>query len=141
MNEQLDAIAEEISLFSRQLMHMKKELPIRSSEMGVLIYIQKQNEGVTPLMISSFFQIAKPSVTSMVNELIGKGYLDKVPSETDRRSYTVIITGKGRELVAATHSEYFRGIEMLRTKMGDKDFESFVNLIRKANTALSEERN
>lgn len=141
MHGPLDAAAEEISLFSRQLIHMKKELPIRSSEMGVLIYVQKQNEGVTPLMISSFFQIAKPSVTSMVNEMIKKGYLDKVPSETDRRSYTVTITNKGQELVAATHSEYFRGIEMLRNKMGEKDFESFIELIRKANAVLSEERN
>lgn len=140
MTDTLDVAAEEISLFSRQLMHMRKELPIRSSEMGALIFVHKQNEGVTPLMISSFFRIAKPSVTTMVNELIRKGYLMKVPSETDRRSYTVCMTSKGRELVAATHSEYFRGIEMLRRKMGDKDFEAFINLIRKANSILSEER-
>ncbi|WP_312651295.1 MarR family transcriptional regulator [Proteiniclasticum sp.] len=140
MNHLLDTAAEEISLFSRQLIYLKKELPIRSSEMGLLIFVQKQNEGATPLLISSFFRISKPSVTAMINELISKGYLVKKPSETDRRSYTVAVTDSGEELVASTHSEYFRGIEILKKKMGDLDFESLINLIHKANTILSEER-
>lgn len=140
MIETADTAAEEIALFSRLLMHMKKELPVRSSEMGALIFVQKQSEGVTPLMISSFFQIAKPSVTSMVNELVAKGYLTKVPNDKDRRSYTVSITDNGRELVSRAHSEYFKGIELLRKRMGKKDFESFIDLIRKANAVLSEER-
>lgn len=121
-------------------MYARKELPIRSSEMGVLIYVQKQNEGVTPLMISNFFQIAKPSVTTMINELIKKEYLIKVPSPTDRRSYIVSVTGKGKELVASAHEEYFKVISVLADKMGEKDFKTFIELIEKANKVLSEER-
>ena len=140
MREKVMLAAEEIAMFCRLQMHAKKELPIRSSEMGVLIYVQKQNEAVTPLMISNFFQIAKPSVTAMINELIKKNYLNKVPSATDGRSYYVSITMRGQELVASTHDEYFKAIAMLEDKMGDKDFKSFIQLIQKANTILSEER-
>ncbi|SCY21244.1 MarR family winged helix-turn-helix transcriptional regulator [Alkaliphilus peptidifermentans] len=132
--------AEEIAMFCRLQMQVKKGLPIRSSEMGVLIYIQKQDEPVTPLMISNFFQIAKPSVTAMINELIKKKYLVKVPSATDGRSYTVSVTEKGQELVASTHDEYFKVIAILEDKMGDDDFKSFFKLIQKANTILIEER-
>ncbi|TCT12201.1 DNA-binding MarR family transcriptional regulator [Natranaerovirga pectinivora] len=141
MQENITLAAEEIAMFCRLHMNVKKGLPIRSSEMGVLIYIQKQNEAVTPLMISNFFQIAKPSVTTMVNELIKKNYLTKMPSATDGRSYTVSITDKGQELVASTHYEYFKSIELLKEQMGVEDFDTFLRLIQNANEILKGAKN
>lgn len=140
MQAKIILAAEEIAMFCRLHMHIKKGIPIRSSEMGVLIYVQKQNEAVTPLMISNFFQITKPSVTTMLNELIRKKYLVKVPSATDGRSYTVSITERGQELVISTHDEYFKVMAILEGKMGYKDFESLIQLIQTANTILSEEK-
>jgi DNA-binding MarR family transcriptional regulator len=133
--------AEEIGMFCRLQMHVKKGLPIRSSEMGALIYVQKQQEAVTPMLISNFFQIAKPSVTAMINELVKKGYLVKVPSEKDKRSYTVSTTKKGEDLVESTHNDYFRSIEILKEKMGEEDFEQFYTLLQRANEILKEEKN
>jgi len=140
MQEKIGLAAEEIAMFCRLQMYVKKGLPIRSSEMGLLIYVQKQDEAVTPLMISNFFQIAKPSVTAMINELVKKNYLVKIPSYTDRRSYTVSITEKGEEIVTTAHEEYFKAIAILEDRMGAKDFKSFIELIHKANTILSEEK-
>lgn len=140
MQEKIIIAADEIAMFCRLQLYARKDLPIRSSEMGVLIYVQNQKEAVTPLMISNFFQIAKPSVTAMINELIKKNYLVKVPSPTDGRSYIVSITEKGTELVTSTHDEYFKLISVLEDKMGAKDFELFIELIQKANTILGEER-
>ncbi len=132
--------AEEIAMFCRLQMQVRKGLPIRSSEMGVLIFVQKQIEPVTPLMISNFFQIAKPSVTSMITELVNNDYLTKEPSSTDKRSYTVSLTAKGQELVATTHDEYFRSIELIKEKMGTEDFNTFLKLIQSANEILREAR-
>lgn len=141
MQERIILAAEEIAMFCRLQIHAKKGLPIRSSEMGVLIYIQKQNEAVTPLMISNFFQIAKPSVTVMINELIRKNYLTKVPSPIDGRSYTVSITDKGQELVETTHNEYFKSIELLKEQMGVEDFDILVKLLKSANEILKGAKN
>ncbi|ABR48202.1 transcriptional regulator, MarR family [Alkaliphilus metalliredigens QYMF] len=138
MKENIILAAEEIAMFCRLQMYVKKGLPIRSSEMGVLIYIQKQDEAVTPLMISNFFQITKPSVTAMINELIKKEYLVKAPSVTDGRSYTVSITDKGQKLVASTHDEYFKAMELLKEKMGVADFDVFLRLLQSANEILKE---
>ena len=140
MQNKMDIAAEQIAMFCRLQMYVKKELPIRSSEMGVLIYIHKQDGDVTPLMISNFFQIAKPSVTAMISELIKKGYLIKVPSITDRRSYTVSITSEGQELVQSTRYEYYKTIEVLKEKMGQENFEAFLKLIQNANEILKEVR-
>jgi DNA-binding MarR family transcriptional regulator len=121
-------------------MNIKRDIPIRASEMGALIFTQRYNAPITPLMLSSFFKISKPSVTAMVNSLIKRDYLIKTPSSTDGRSYTVSITDKGTELVELTYNEYFRTIELLKKKMGCKEFDLFIELIQKANMILSEER-
>ncbi|KAB3529321.1 MarR family winged helix-turn-helix transcriptional regulator [Alkaliphilus serpentinus] len=139
MKENIVASADAMAMFCRLQMSTRKDLPIRSSEMGVLIYIQKEREAVTPLMISSFFHITKPSVTAMLNSLIRGGYLEKKQSSTDGRSYTVSITDKGLELLDLTYRDYFKAMELLEERMGGRDFDKLVNLIQKANAILKEE--
>jgi DNA-binding MarR family transcriptional regulator len=140
MDNDLIISADAVGLFCRLHMNTKRDIPIRPSEMGVLIFTQKQNVSVTPLKISNFFKIAKPSVTSMVNTLIKGNYLVKTPSATDGRSYTVSPTVKGKELVETTFDEYFRTMELLKKGMGNKEFSLFIELIQKANSILSEEK-
>ncbi|MDF2591127.1 MAG: transcriptional regulator, MarR family [Clostridia bacterium] len=140
MNHDIDTSADAIAMFCRLQMNSKRDIPIRSSEMGALIFTQRYNAPITPLMLSHFFKIAKPSVTSMINSLVKKDYLIKIPSPTDGRSYTVSITQKGIELVESTYNEYFRTMERLKEKMGSKEFSAFIELIKKANNILSEEK-
>lgn len=121
-------------------MNSKSDIPIRPSEMGVLVYAGKQYGPVTPLMISRFFRIAKPSVTSMVNSLVKNGYLKKVSSETDRRSYSLKVTEKGSELIESTFSEYVKSMELLKFGMGDEKFNEFIELIQIANVILGDAR-
>lgn len=140
MKEHIIACEDAISRFCRLQLNIKRAMPIRASEMGVLIYIEKSDKQATPLMISNFFGIAKPSVTDMVNSLVKKDYLIKIPSEIDRRSYTLGVTPKGHELLETTYKEYFKGIETLEERMGYEEFKLFTQLLEKANNILSEER-
>lgn len=41
--------------------------------------------------------VTKPSVTAIVNVLIGKGYAQKEQDAADRRAYHIIVTAKARE--------------------------------------------
>lgn len=129
-----------VSRFCRLQMNMKRDIPIRPSEMGTLIYVEKSEEPVTPLMISNFFGISKPSVTDMINSLIKKKYLIKTPSDKDKRSYTVSPTQMGYELVETTFKEYVKTMELLEQKMGAQEFKLFLLLLEKANKILLRER-
>ncbi len=140
MKENIIACEDAVSRFCRLQMNVKRDIPIRASEMGALIYVEKSDEPATPLMISSFFGIAKPSVTDMVNSLVEKDYLIKIPSKVDRRSYTLKVTIKGHELLETTYNEYFRTIELLEERMGYEEFKLFIQLLKEANNILSEER-
>ena len=140
MDTNLITSADAVGLFCRLHMKTKRNIPIRPSEMGVLIFTHKHNIPVTPLMISNFFKIAKPSATSMINALIKQEYLHKEHSTTDGRSYIVSATDKGRELVVSTFNEYFKTMELLKNRMGLIEFSAFIELIQKANDILSEEK-
>lgn len=140
MDNNLMISADAVGMFCRLHMNIKRDIPIRPSEMGVLIFTQKQNTPVTPLMIRDFLKIAKPSVTSMINALIKQNYIRRTPSITDGRSYTISTTDKGKELVESTFDEYLKTMELLKEGMGSEDFNLFIQLIQKANSILSKEK-
>ena len=128
--------AEVMSLFCRLKMKVKAELPIRSSEMGVLIYVHKSYEPVTPHMISQFFRISKPSTTAMINALLIQGYLRKEEASQDKRSYTLEITRSGIDLVESTMNEHYKAVEAVREQMGNEAFMQFISLMETANQIL-----
>jgi len=140
MEENILKGAEAISMFCRLQMNIKRDIPIRPSEMGVLIFTQKQSGSITPIMISDFFKITKPSVTSIINSLSKAGYLEKKPSTIDRRSYYVSATKKGVDLVELAFDEYFKIIELLKNEMSTDEYEMLIQLIQKANFIINERK-
>ncbi len=133
--------AEQISLFCRLNINSKRELPIRSSEMGMLIYLCKTDGDNTPMGVARFFNVSKAMATNMVTSLYKKGYIEKLPSPSDGRSLLLNSTVKAKTLVDSTYDEYFKTMAVLKEKMGDEDFNAFLLLLEKANKILLEEKN
>ena len=132
--------AEVISLFCRININTKKELPIRSSEMGLLIFLVKEQCEHTPLMISEFFKVTKPMVTAMVNSLTKKEYIIKIPSHIDKRSFILKPTEKAKLLVEETFDEYYKNMQALKERLGSKKFKNLTELLDEANKILLGEK-
>lgn len=132
--------AEASSIFCRMNMNLRKDIPIRSSEMGLLIFITKTNEEITSIKAAQFFMVSKPAIATMVSSLESKGYLKRVPSKVDRRSFTLVTTESGKELVEKTYNEFFKLQEILKNGMGDEDYLQFVKLLEEANSILLKEK-
>ena len=128
--------ADVVSRFCRYQLVTKRNLPIRSSEMGLLIFVSKQKYPMTPLDISEFFHIAKPTVSEMITHLTSTGYLIKAPSLVDRRSYSVEITPKGHELVETALTDYLKSMEFLKSGLQEQEYNELISLLRKANMLL-----
>ncbi len=132
--------AETISLFCRININAKKSLPIRSSEMGLLIFLVEEECEHTPLKISEFFKVTKPMVTAMVNSLIKKEYVTKVPSLIDKRSFILKPTEKAIALVKEAFEEYHKNMQLLIDELGNEKFEHLIELLNEANEILLEEK-
>lgn len=125
-----------ITMFCRQNINAKKDLPLRSSEIGLLIYTVKTEEPVTPVMAANFFKVSKPMIATMVKSLCEKGYLTKEPSTTDKRSFTLVPTAVAVELAESVYEEYFKVINCLLSGMGKTKFEKMIALLDEANSIL-----
>lgn len=131
--------AEAVSLFCRLHVNTKKDLPVRSSEMGLLILVAKSETPVTSVLAADFFKVSKPMVAAMVASLRKKGYLEKAPLAGDKRSYRLCATEKAAALVEEAYQAYFCVMELLKTKMGG-NFEKMIALLEQANQILLEEK-
>lgn len=140
MNELLIKGAEMVSMFCRLNINTKKDLPVRSSEMGLLIFICKSENPVTPVMAADFFKVKKPMITAMVSSLQKHGYIEKVPSSEDKRSFSLNPTERAKQLVDDTFTEYIKTMELLRQKLGQTSFANLITLLEIANSVLLEEK-
>lgn len=133
--------SEQISLFCRINNTIKHDLPIRSSEMGMLIYLVKVKGDKTPNAVANFFKFTKSMATNMVSSLLAKGYITKKQSNLDKRSFLLIPTAKAITLVDETYDNYFKMMSILNTRMGNQKFDELISLLKMANAILLEEKN
>lgn len=136
MDIKTNSAAMDVAMFCRLNMNHKPSIPIRYSEMGTLIFIFNAEQPVRAVEISNFFGISRPSAAATVKKLVKKGYIGRVPSKQDGRSYTLFITPGGKQLIELACAEYTKTIETMRREMGDENFGQLLSLIQQANTVL-----
>lgn len=129
----------ELSKFSRKYMELKKGLPIRPSEMGVLNIITETPGPHTSVMLAELLGVSKPMITAHLTVLAKKGYITKEQSPEDKRIFYIIPTDKALELVATTKAELKSQLDQLMEKMGRDKFDSLVDLIKIANKIIKKE--
>ena len=128
---------EQVSLFCRLNMNTRRNLPIRSSEMGMLIYLVKADGEKTAKGVADFFKVTK----AMSSALLKNGFLEKQQQENDKRSFLLRPTEKAVQLVNETYDEYMKQMNILRNSMGEAAFHTLLDLLNMANAILLEEKN
>ncbi|MDF2839844.1 MAG: MarR family transcriptional regulator [Clostridia bacterium] len=124
-------LSEGISAFYRANMNQRNNFPIRSSEMGSLIYIYLNagTEGVRAVELSEYFGIRKSSVSTIVDSLEKNGYISKSKSEIDKRNNPIFVTDKGAELVKEAFEEYYSASNKMIDRIGVEKCEEFLQTL------------
>jgi DNA-binding MarR family transcriptional regulator len=83
-------------------------------------------------------EVSKPSVTAIVSRLMQKGYVEKVQSAEDHRSFYVLLTDKGKVL-SQMHANIHRHIaEHFTQALDEHELHQLATLLKKAlKTAFS----
>lgn len=124
------------SKFCRDYMALKKDLPIRPSEMGVLNIIIKREGLFTPIMIAELLEVTKPMVANHISVLENKGYITKKYLENDKRSFYVIPTDKAKKLVSETELKLNQSLINLEQKLGSKRFDELIKILDESKSYL-----
>ena len=128
-----------LSIFGKSYMELKKDLPIRPSEMGVLNIITQTPGPHTPLMLAGALKVSKPMITAHLTSLTDKGYITKQPSSEDKRAYYILPTEKARALVKCAKDDLYQRLDQLVDGMGEEQFDLLVKLAGEANRILEAE--
>ena len=124
------------SIFSKNYMELKKSLPIRPSEMGVLNIITKKDGLFTPLMIAELLEVSKPMITNHITVLEKKGYIIREYSKEDKRSFYVIPTEKAKELVKVTEKKMNKYLQQIEEALGKENFDKLLQMLENTNKIL-----
>lgn len=130
----------ELSKFSRNYMDLKKNLPIRPSEMGVLNIITETPGPHTSVMLAELLGVSKPMITAHLSVLAQRGYITKKQSPEDKRVFFIEPTEKATALVASAKDDLNRQLEQLVLKMGRDEFDTLVKLVTTANKFFNDKR-
>lgn len=119
------------SKFSRDYMELKKELPIRPSEMAVLNIITQRDGQYTPLMIAELLGVSKPMIAAHIQVLLKKGYIYKKASPEDRRSFYVMPTEQALALTDKYNKKQTDYLKALESSIGETEFDQLISLLNK----------
>lgn len=135
MNQYVTANAV-LSIFCKNYMELKKGLPIRPSEMGVLTIISETPGPHTPVIVAELLGVSKPMITAHLTSLINKGYITKKPSLEDKRAYYILLTKKGKALVESAKLDLMEQLHYLENELGEENFNTLVMLTQEANKLI-----
>lgn len=124
------------SIFSRNYMQLKKDLPIRPSEMAVINIITQRDGKFTPLMIAELLGVSKPMITAHISVLLKKGYIHKEASQEDKRSFYILPTDKAVKLAEKFNKKQVGYLQKIEESIGEKDFDTLVSLLDKTLNTL-----
>lgn len=126
------------SKFSRTYMELKKVLPIRPSEMGVLNIITRRDGLFTPVMIADLLEVTKPMIAKHISVLEKKGYITKEYLEDDKRSFYVIPTDKAKDLVLEMETKLNSKLVNLENRLGSNRFDELIIMLEEAKGYLED---
>ena len=126
------------SKFCNSYNQLRKDLPIRPSEMGVLNIIVQRKGKFTPAIIADLMDVSKPMITAHITSLEKMGYIYKEPSENDKRSFYILPTEKARQLVAESSQHMRSTLKQLENSLGKEAFDLLTILLDQMNHIIRE---
>lgn len=81
--------------------------------------------------IAKALKLSKPSVTSIIDKLAGKGYIQKFQSDEDRRSFHVHLSAKGKKLLQMHNDTHQKIADLFRQNLDEEDLKALVTILNK----------
>jgi len=132
------AALERISQAFKVLLWEKaKTLGLSPIQIQILIFVAHHRGGYNKVsFLAKEFDLTKPTISDAIRALDQKGLIEKEASSTDSRSYTIVLTEKGREMAHLTEGfadPLADPVQSMELREQEKLFETLSKLIYQLN--------
>ena len=106
----------------------------------LLSALDRVPDGLSMGELSSWLMVTKGNVTGIAERLSEDGYIKRNPTPTDRRSFCVTLTPKGKKLYKEMENEYEALLDSLFSEVTLDDSDMFTGVLAKVKEAVEEVR-
>ena len=97
-------------------------------------------DGLTMGELSSWLMVTKGNVTGIAERLSEDGFIKRSPTPTDRRSFCVTLTPRGKKLYKEMEQEYESLLDKLFSDVSLDDSDMFTGVLAKVKEVVEELR-
>jgi len=106
----------------------------------LLSALDRVPDGLSMGELSSWLMVTKGNVTGIAERLSEDGFIKRNPTPTDRRSFCVTLTPKGRELYKEMEENYESLLDRLFEDVSLDDSDTFTGVLAKVKEVVEELR-
>lgn len=122
------------SYFSRVFATFGRQYGVRSQQATILT-LARFNPGITPADVADANEIERSLVAKLVAELEQRGFLERRPSTTDRRSKGLYITSSGTKFLKEMMATFAREMEPKLTRnLSPTEKRTLIRLLKRVYT-------
>ncbi len=104
----------------------------------LLSALDRVADGLTMGELSRWLMVSKGNVTGIAERLSEDGFIVREPTPTDRRSFVVTLTDKGRKAYKEMELEYEQLLEKLFNDLSPDDSDMFTGMLAKIKESVEE---
>ena len=104
----------------------------------LLSALDRVADGLTMGELSRWLMVSKGNVTGIAERLSEDGFIVREPTPTDRRSFVVTLTEKGRKAYKEMELEYEQLLEKLFNDLSPDDSDMFTGMLAKIKESVEE---
>jgi len=123
---------------SRESMEMRiKDLNISQQQGRMIAYIaQNEDKGLIQKDLAQVFQRRDASITSMLQGLEKKGYIERRIPKNNERQKNIYVLPKGKALIDQTNEAFYAAEKELVQALNAEEVEELTRLLRKIDQSL-----
>ena len=115
---------------------LREQFSMTLPRFELLAALDRVPDGLTMGELSRWLMVTKGNITGIAERLSEDGFIKRQPTPTDRRSFVVTLTPRGRKLFKEMETEYERLLDEVFREISIEDFDSFTGVLAKVKEVI-----
>jgi DNA-binding MarR family transcriptional regulator len=115
---------------------LREQFAMTLPRFELLAALDRVPDGLNMGELSRWLMVTKGNITGIAERLSEDGFIKRQPTPTDRRSFVVTLTPRGRKLFKEMETEYERLLDQVFAEVSIDDFDSFTGVLAKVKEVI-----
>ncbi|MEZ5913267.1 MAG: MarR family transcriptional regulator [Paracoccaceae bacterium] len=116
---------------------MQDQTGVSLAKFDVLAQLVRSPDGLSMGKLSSALRVSNGNVSGLVNRLMKDGFVEKIMSDADRRSFTAKLTPLGAERFHQANTAHHEVLSRILQDLSDTELTAATDAVRKVSEKIA----